>query len=353
MRRPQIATFLALLALSLPVTTSPAVAAPSPCRIPAGTVAFGFDSGDNHLRGFIDLPPGDARVPAVAIVHGAGATDLASGGGFYNGDYAELRRAFRDAGFATVVWDKAGQGCSSGGYVHADDVHTRADELLAALAALGRQPRIDPARIGAWAISHGGWVAPVAAARSRAIAFLLLVSAPGGDFFDTWGYQALQRLRADGVPEGEAQAAVQDMHRALAVMRAGGSFDAFTAATRPLLRYPLFGAQFGVTGGTAETYARAQSLLRIWTTDVADVLPSIEVPVLALYGVEDDKVDWRASVRAHGEACARRRHCALAIKAFDGADHELMQPSATADGGRVPAPDYLRTMTDWLRALPD
>lgn len=326
------------------------------CVVPADTVPFEFASDGNLLRGFIDPPTTAGRHPAIVIVHGSGTTDITQGGGPYNGSYEEMRAAFRSAGIATVVWDKAGNGCSDGGYMHADDVYARANEVVAAVKALQTREDIDASRIGAWGISQGGWIAPIAAVRSSGIRYLILVSGPGKDFFSTWAYQAMNQLRADGVPEQEAKAAVATMRHALIVMQAGGTYEEFTKASQPLLKYPVFGKQLGITGGTPETYAKGQSppFMRIWATSADTYLSELDVPLLAVFGDRDDKIDWRESVHAYREASERAGNRDLTIKVFENASHDLFAVDA-AKAAKNPAapqlvPGYLATMIAWLRA---
>lgn len=326
------------------------------CIAPAGTAPFEFTANGNILRGFVDLPATTGKHPAIVIVHGSGGTNVTQGDGPWNGSYDEVRAAFRSAGIATVVWDKAGNGCSEGHYLHVDDVYARANEVVSAFKALQVRNDIDASRIGAWGMSQGGWIVPMAAVRSRDIKFMILVSGPGKDFFSTWGYQALNQLRAERVPEKEAQAAVSTMHRAITVMRAGGTYEEFAEASQPLLKYPVFGEQLGVTGGTAETYAKgvAPEFMRIWTTSADTYLSELDVPLLALFGDHDDKVDWRESVRVYREAYAHAGNRDLTIKVFRNASHDLFVVSPTkAPAQNLPAPrlvpGYLTTMVNWLR----
>lgn len=326
------------------------------CATPTGTAPFEFASNGNRLRGFIDLPAGAGRHPAIVIVHGSGSTDVAKGDGTYNGSYEELRAAFRSAGIATVVWDKAGNGCSDGRYIHVDDVYARANEIIAAVGALQARGDIDASRVGVWGISQGGWVAPIAAVRSSGIKYLILVSGPGKDFFSTSEYQAANQLRADGVSEQEIKAAISAMRRALIVMRAGGTYEEFTKASRPLLKYAVFGKQLGITGGTPETYAKGQSppFMRIWTTSADSFLSEVDVPLLAIFGDHDAKINWRESVGAYREAAERAGNRDLTIKVFKNANHELFVENrskvAQSPSASQLVPGYLTLMIDWLRA---
>ena len=174
---------LAVLVAASSIASQAFAAGDAPrCVVPAGTVPFEFASDGNLLRGFIDRPTTTGRHPAIVVIHGSGVTNVTQDDGPYNGSYKEMRAAFRSAGIATVVWDKAGNGCSEGHYLHADDVYARANEVVAAAKALQARDDVDASRIGAWGISQGGWIAPIAAVRSSAIGFLILVSGPGKDF---------------------------------------------------------------------------------------------------------------------------------------------------------------------------
>ena len=305
----------------------------------------------HEMRGLVDVPPRPGKHPAILIVHGAGSTDVFHGEGAYNGRYDEMRAAFRSVGVATVVWDKAGDGCSGGRYIHPDDIYGRADEVHLAIQAVKRRADIDASRIGLWAISHGGWVAPMVAVRTRDVAFLILVSSPAKDFYSTWGYQAHQQLRADSIPEAQAREAIAVMHRALNLSDLGASFEEFSAAVAPLRKYPVFREKFGLTGGTEQSYAagRDPRFSRTWTTSADRFLADVDVPVLALFGNRDIQVDWRQSVEVFRDVFAHSGNQAAKIKVFRNADHNLFA-ARTKDAPPRFVNGYLATMAEWLQA---
>src|ERR1700741_3170626 len=169
---------LAVLALCLYCPAGFSAADAERCKPPAGTQPFEFTDGENHLRGFIDPPARAAPHGAVLILHGSGNADVFHGDTFYNGRYEALRDTFRAAGLATVVWDKAGNGCSVGSYPNGNPIRERAGEAVAALRALKARSDIDATRLGLWGISQGGWVAPMVAVRMEEVRFLILVSSP-------------------------------------------------------------------------------------------------------------------------------------------------------------------------------
>ena len=327
------------------------------CTVPAGTSSFEFKSGQNILRGFIDRPASPGRHPAILIIHGSGSTDVTHGDGGYLSSYDEMRAAFRRSGFATVIWDKAGNGCSEGRYAVATPLIEQTDETIAAIDALSNRDDIDPTRIGLWAISLGAWIAPMAAVRRPEIAFLIVVSAPGGDALAQTEYNVLNRLRQSGVGSAEAQTAVATLRRAYALANAGASHREFLAAIEPLEKYPVFG-EFGITetpqmktSPVAEATFRTNQQARDLLLRADTYLRELHQPTLAIFGGRDTQVDWRASIRAYRESFALAGNRELTIKVFDDVGHNLYR-DGTSDAthpSRFVA-GYIELMVDWLQA---
>lgn len=320
------------------------------CTVPAGTVPIEFRSGENTLRGFLDKPPTHGRHPVILILHGSGSTNVTDGNGGYNSSYDELRAAFRRAGFATAVWDKAGSGCSEGRYSIGTPLVERTDETVAALDALKARDDVDATRIGLWAISESGWVAPMAAVRRSEIALLIVVSAPGGDAQAENEYFAFNRLTQSGVSAAEARQAVATLRRAYLIANAGGSRAEFLAAIEPLERYPVFGTDLHVTetpemklSAAAAAAYRTNQQARDSVLRADTYLRELRQPTLAIWGGRDDQVDWRTSERLYREAFALSGNTSLTMKVFPDAGHNLYGTGSTFVKG------YLDLMVDWLK----
>lgn len=342
---------LALLALL--VGSAQAQAA---CDVPAGTAPFEFKSAQNTLRGFIDRPTSPGRHPAIVILHGSGSTDVTHGDGGFNSSYDEMRAAFRRAGFATVVWDKAGNGCSAGRYAIGTPIVETTDETVAAIDALKRRDDIDSRRIGLWAISLGGWIAPMVAVRRPEVAFLIIVSGPGSDTQAENEYNAFNRLRLSGVAEPEARAAIATLRRAYAIATAGGSAQEFLAAIEPLEKYPVFG-ELGITvtpemkaSPAAAAVFQKNQQARDYVLRADNYLRELHQPVLAIFGGQDIQVDWRASMRIYRESFAISGNRALTLKVFEQAGHNLYRNSdGRPEHGTRFVDGYLDLMVDWLQ----
>jgi pimeloyl-ACP methyl ester carboxylesterase len=134
-----------------------------------------FESHGDALSGSIALPVDRPIHAAVVFIHGSGkqTRNLA------------LAERFANEGIAALVYDKRGAGKSGGVYeaeqnVSGKNIALLADDAAAALDALAKLPALKGVPAGFAGISQAGWIAPVAAQRSKAAKFLVLWSGPVG-----------------------------------------------------------------------------------------------------------------------------------------------------------------------------
>jgi pimeloyl-ACP methyl ester carboxylesterase len=112
-----------------------------------------FESGGVALAGRLVLPPGDARVPIVVLVHGSEQISAL--------DFYALQRMFPSAGVGVFVYDKRGAGASGGTFTH--DYHVLAADAAEAVRTARKLAGKRAGRVGFQGSSQGGWVAPLAA----------------------------------------------------------------------------------------------------------------------------------------------------------------------------------------------
>jgi uncharacterized protein len=124
-----------------------------------------FPSGDAVLAGTLSVPAGPGRHSAVAIVHGSGPA-LRDEGQFLTG-------LFLEHGIAVLAYDKRGNGESTGIYpgesASSANIDVYARDADAAVRFLSRQPELDPHHLGLFGGSQGGWIVPLAAARTKLV----------------------------------------------------------------------------------------------------------------------------------------------------------------------------------------
>lgn len=135
-----------------------------------------FMSGDIRLVGRLYLPEAGAPVPGVVMVHGSGRRVRA--------ESQRLAIAMAEAGFAVLRYDKRGVGDSEGSYSGVGPANSErllsllAGDALAGVRFLAAHAAVDEARVGLIGNSQAGWIIPIAAADSDAIAFAVLIVGP-------------------------------------------------------------------------------------------------------------------------------------------------------------------------------
>ncbi len=240
------------------------------------------------------LPVGATEpVPGVVFVHGAGT-------GRFDGAFVDQARELATAGIATLVPDKRLDTYSTR---HRDYVAMAGDYQFSVDVLRGVEG-VDPARVGIYAESEGGWVAPVMAAEDPQTAFVILASAPVVPPRQQAAFAVDAYLRNTGVPLSVFRA----IPRAVGMQFPGGGFEYADFDVQPWqqrLTQPLFMAY-----GTADPS-----------------MPVIQGPQQMI-----------ADVAVAGNDQVTLRY-------YEGANHGIKVGDVLATG-------YVRDLATWVHGLP-
>jgi uncharacterized protein len=157
----------------------------------------------------LTLPPRGRPFPAVAMVHGSGASTRSEFDVFTA--YLALH------GMAVLADDKRGAGESGG--VYPGDLATEstigilAGDAQREVHFLARLPGIDPARVGLFGDSQAGWIVPLAAAREPAVRWAVLNSGPTTTVGET-DYWASLAGQSQSPPSGTRAAMLAQVRHA-------------------------------------------------------------------------------------------------------------------------------------------
>ena len=162
-----------------------------------------FRNGDVDLAGRLTVPEGRGPHPAIVLVHGWGNRTR-------NADYLIVADVFARHGIAALVYDKRGTGGSEGDWQQTS-ISDHADDALAAVQLLQGRSDIDPGQVGIFTTSFGGLVTPLAASRSKDVAFLILTASPAISQAERTPYIMLPILRGLQFSENEIEEAVAFM----------------------------------------------------------------------------------------------------------------------------------------------
>lgn len=300
----------------------------------AESVDTTFVVGGRKVAARLCLPGTAAAgpVPGVVLVDGSGPTDR------FNFEVEQGWLA--EAGLASLAYDKPGCGSTPGDW-RCQTFADRAAEAASAVDHLIEHPAIAPDRIGLWGASQGGWVVPLAAGRHHRIAFTILVSTPAVTPYEQEAASLVQRMRAAGEPDDAIMRASAVQDELVEMLRGGNRGEAVAARYR---RRAIDPAVAYVHKELFADPAGADFAAGIGDHDPVPALEGLRSPVLAVFGARDTSIPVAESVRFMTDAFTRGSNDDVTVVVLPDADHWLR---TSADGGLHP--DYVPTMTTWLR----
>jgi pimeloyl-ACP methyl ester carboxylesterase len=266
-------------------------------------------------------PAGDTVLVAL---HGAGdgTRDFAL--------YEHLHRLLPSAGIGVVTVDRRGEG-ASGGDSSRGRFEVQASDALAVLRAVGAP------RVGLWGFSQGGWIAPLAAASSDTVAFVVGVASTGVTPSEQMMYATERQLRLAGYGDDVVMRAL-DLRRRFEADVHDRPVD--EDALRDDLLAALDEEWFGLLW--LPPVLLDSDGKRLWIEemdfDPRAVFARVRVPALLFFGERDSWSPVQPSVEAWRAAPDAE------IVIVPDAEHDMTLPDGTF------APEYERRLVEWLRA---
>jgi uncharacterized protein len=291
-----------------------------------------FMNGATKLAGTLLLPRATKPVPAVVFLHGSGA----------EGRWASrfLASQLANRGVAALIFDKRGVGGSSGDWRQAT-LEDLATDDAAAVAQLRKEPGIDAARVGIHGHSQGGTLAPLVAARAPNVAFVIGSAAAGVPPDSTEIYSILNSIYPDAKTADDSASARAYAGELVAVAyhrKPRARLDSLATAFRdrpwffapppPDNSYWSFSPLFG-----------QYDPLAWWSR--------VRVPVLLVYGANDQRVPPTESARRIEAALRRAGNSNVTVRIYPRADHTFRLPPGPS-GWPDTAPGYVSDLLDWV-----
>jgi pimeloyl-ACP methyl ester carboxylesterase len=305
-----------------------------------------YTSGTVVRAGTLTIPKGPGRFPAVLLISGSGAQDRDS---TLLGHRSFLLFAdhLTRAGIAVLRVDDRGVGGSSGDLTQST-LSDFADDAVAGVRYLLGRDEIDESRIGILGHSEGGIVAPLAASRSKDVAFVVLLAGPGVPGADVMDLQMQLHLRLLGLDEKTIGASAVENRKLNKLIASGGTAAAITEQLVKLKR-----AQGDLTAVQPTDVA---GLMTPWmhsflTHDPRPVLTKIKIPILALNGELDFQVDPEQNLEAMRIALMSNRDATL--QRLPGLNHlfQTAKTGALIEYSQIEetiAPAVLDLIRDWI-----
>ncbi|MDR2145023.1 MAG: alpha/beta fold hydrolase [Tannerella sp.] len=356
------------LSLSMTLTRTPAEVKPvvrpqepkPPFPYRSENVTFKNKTAGITLAGTLTLPETGSNFPAVILISGSGAQNrdeelMGHKPFLVIADYLTRR------GIAVLRYDDRGT-AQSGGVFGTATTADFAIDAESAFAYLKTRPEINPRKIGLVGHSEGGAIAPMIAARSEDVGFIVMLAGTGirGDSLLLLQNELVARV--SGASEDKIAKArklnsfiynkIVNTKETVSIKE---MFALYTARKEEL-------AEVIPEGITIDDYIRIsvgtmaspymQYFLRY---DPVPTLEQVKCPVLAVNGGKDLQVPAKENLEAIGAALKKGGNQNVTVKEYPNLNHLFQEcttgsPAEYAVIEQTFSPEVLKDLGDWILA---
>ncbi len=354
---------LALKPLKEPLITARPQEPKRPYPYDEEEVTIENPEGKATLAGTLTLPRGVRSAPAVVLISGSGPQDRDETI-FGHKPFLILADYLTRRGIAVLRCDDRGVGKSKGDRSKATSLDFMGD-ALAALRSLRGRAGIDSNRVGFIGHSEGALIAPMAAARTPQVAFIVMLAGPGVTGDSVLIRQAALISRAEGADEETIRANNAMQRKLFRVLEqepdSAKAVERLTAVMRETLAAAPDSSRRRDAADSAGIAMQAAQLNSRWFRfflryDPRTDLRKLKIPVLALNGEKDLQVSYEQNLPEIEKALKEAGNTRFTVRMLRGLNH-LFQTAKTGSvteygkNEETMSPLALRAIGDWIRQV--
>lgn len=311
-----------------------------------------------RLAGTLILPAGAGPFPAVVFVTGSGPQDRDEALMGHK-PFLLLADYLARKGIASLRYDDRGVAKSTGNFGAATSVDF-ADDAEAGVRFLRANAAIARDRVGILGHSEGGYIGPMVAARSKDVAFLVLLAGPGIPGDSILVLQQRLIAAAAGAPLAQIEFGAQLNRVTFATIKAGGDSATMMAHLQSGVREviaTLPSSQQAQVPADQVVQQLAQSLTPWFRYfigyDPRTALRQIRVPLLAVNGTLDLQVPYKENLGAIDAALKEAGNRQYTLVELPRLNH-LLQTATTGGVGEYStieetmSPTALDAIATWI-----
>lgn len=324
-------------------------------------ISFKNKKADITLAGTLTLPQNEGKFPVVILISGSGPQNRDEELMGHK-PFLVLSDYLTRKGIAVLRFDDRGFGESTGDFKTATTADFATD-VESAIDYLKSRKEIDKNKIGLIGHSEGGLIAPIVAARSKDVDFIILMAGSGirGDKLLLLQEELIER--ALGTSESEIDNLLQTNAKIFEAIVNSKDDSNLKSKLRVALEKSLDSdsAVKIPEGMTKEDFINAQidQFTLPWVKyflryDPSETLEKVDCPVLAIIGEKDLQVPPGENLLAIKEALQKGNNHKFTIKELKDLNH-LFQESETGSPmeyaliEQTIAPVVLEEVTEWIK----
>jgi len=315
-------------------------------------ITFANGKAKISLAGTLTLPPGPGPFPAAILLGGSGPHDRDESLVGHR-PFLVLADHLTRKGIAVLRFDKRGIGKSTGDYANAT-TEDFAGDAEAALACLKTRKEVDAKKTGLIGHSEGGMIAPLVAAHSGDVAWIVLLAGPGLKGEDTLLLQSELILKTAGVNDGQIARTREFNKQTYALVRQEKDPATLQAKLSDLVQSSGMSASLPPAALQSQLRLMVSPWFRFFLD--YDPLPALQktmCPVLALNGEKDLQVSPKENLAKIQKALQVGGNKDFQTTELPGLNHLFQHcptGSPTEYGGiqETMSPEALNAVSDWV-----
>ena len=300
------------------------------------------------LAGTLTLPKKDGFFPVVVLITGSGPQNR-NEELLGHKPFLVLSDHLTRNGIGVLRFDDRGVG-ESGGKFSAATTEDFATDVRSAVDYLKTRKDVKKNKIGLIGHSEGGVIAPIVAANSKDIAFIVLLAGTGipGDEILLLQKELIER--AAGASEAEIQSGQKLNKGAFAIIKTTSNSNEVDGKLLTYYKQNQIPEKIAHTMSDQLSAAWMQYFIKY---DPSLILKKVKCPVLAVNGENDLQVPAKVNLDAIRKALENAGNKKVTIKLFPKLNH-LFQESVTGSPAEYEtieqtfSPAALKEISDWL-----
>jgi dienelactone hydrolase len=285
----------------------------TPASLPYSSENVTFRNGDVVLAGSLYIPRTPGEHPVIIFLQGSGP-EMRWGANRFWADY------FARRGIAALIYDKRGTGESTGDWKKSD-FNDLARDAVAGIELVKHRAGVNAGQIGIYGHSQGGSIAPLVAARSGSVAFVISAAGTGVSMLDSEVYGWRTYLEGQGLNGVDLNEAAAFLQRAAQLAVSGDHGWEKWVAAQQTERSRTWYKLVDPPGKDSEWWT---SFPKNANYNPAQYWRQVNVPVLVLEAGDDTDVPVGPSVAAIREALSRGGNQDYTVLILPGAPHTFV-----------------------------
>ncbi|MEN6333995.1 MAG: alpha/beta fold hydrolase [Phycisphaerales bacterium] len=321
-------------------------------------VTYPSSAANVRIAGTLTIPRGKGPFPAVLLIAGSGRSDRDESV-LGHKPFLVLADHLTRRGIAVLRVDKRGIGKSTGTF-EGSGIKEFASDALAGVEYLKHRKEVDPRRIGLVGHSEGGSVAPMVAAQSADVSYLVLLAAPGMSAFDILVLQDGTEAKAAGCSDEQVSLirgfsrryygiVLRSKDAAEVERETNALYASLTDAEKKAIDWPNLHGTLSLAWGLDPT---SRGTLE---SDIRPTLRQVQCPVLALNGGMDAQVPAKENLADIEEALKAGGNKDHTLRELPGLNHlfQTCRTGAVSEYIKIEetmSPTVLQIVSDWILA---